>query len=56
MFLLVSVFYRWLAIRLEIVGNLIIFFASLFAVIARREISPGIVGLSISYAMNVSNV
>ncbi|CAG5119556.1 unnamed protein product, partial [Candidula unifasciata] len=45
---------RWLAIRLEIVGNLIIFFASLFAVIGRREISPGIVGLSISYAMNVT--
>ncbi|BFZ17907.1 hypothetical protein BsWGS_20945 [Bradybaena similaris] len=45
---------RWLAIRLEIVGNLIIFFASLFAVIGRHHISPGIVGLSITYAMNVT--
>ncbi|KAH9518524.1 Multidrug resistance-associated protein 1 [Bulinus truncatus] len=45
---------RWLAIRLEIVGNLIIFFASLFAVLGREELSPGIVGLSITYAMNVT--
>ncbi|XP_055876897.1 multidrug resistance-associated protein 1-like isoform X3 [Biomphalaria glabrata] len=45
---------RWLAIRLEIVGNLIIFFASLFAVIGRNDLSPGIVGLSITYAMNVT--
>ncbi|GFR84872.1 multidrug resistance-associated protein 1 [Elysia marginata] len=45
---------RWLAIRLEIVGNLIIFFASLFAVMGRDELSPGIVGLSITYAMNVT--
>ncbi|CAL1540417.1 unnamed protein product, partial [Lymnaea stagnalis] len=45
---------RWLAIRLEIVGNFIIFFASLFAVIGRDDLSPGIVGLSITYAMNVT--
>ncbi|XP_059142742.1 multidrug resistance-associated protein 1-like isoform X2 [Physella acuta] len=45
---------RWLAIRLEIVGNFIIFFASLFAVIGRNDLSPGIVGLSITYAMNVT--
>ncbi|GFN98305.1 multidrug resistance-associated protein 1 [Plakobranchus ocellatus] len=45
---------RWLAIRLEVVGNLIIFFASLFAVLGREDLSPGIVGLSITYAMNVT--
>ncbi|XP_076439591.1 multidrug resistance-associated protein 1-like [Babylonia areolata] len=45
---------RWLAIRLEFVGNCIIFFASLFAVIGRNHLSPGIVGLSVSYAMNVT--
>ncbi|XP_076459189.1 multidrug resistance-associated protein 1-like [Babylonia areolata] len=45
---------RWLAIRLEFVGNCIIFFASLFAVIGREDLSPGIVGLSVSYAMNVT--
>nr|KAG5713488.1 hypothetical protein BaRGS_025036 [Batillaria attramentaria] len=46
---------RWLAIRLEFVGNCIIFFASLFAVLGREHLSPGIVGLSVSYAMNTLN-
>ena len=51
---------RWLAIRLEFIGNLIIFFAALFAVIQRNYgaqlhlgISPGLVGLSITYALKV---
>lgn len=49
-------YFRWLAIRLEFVGNCILFFASLFAVIARDSLSPGIVGLSITYALNVCNI
>jgi hypothetical protein len=35
------------------VGNLIIFFASLFAVLGRETMSPGLVGLSVSYALQV---
>ena len=53
--------FRWLAIRLEFVGNLIIFFAALFAAIQRNykdelnlRISPGLVGLSISYALQIT--
>ena len=46
---------RWLAIRLELVGNLIILFASLFAVLSRGTIQPGLVGLSLSYALNVTH-
>ena len=47
---------RWLAIRLEFVGNLIILFAALFAVIGRNSggsLDPGLAGLSITYALQV---
>ncbi|XP_038678143.1 canalicular multispecific organic anion transporter 1 [Scyliorhinus canicula] len=45
---------RWLAIRLEFVGNLVVFFAALFSVLARGSLDSGLVGLSISYALNVT--
>ncbi|XP_064611716.1 multidrug resistance-associated protein 1-like isoform X1 [Liolophura sinensis] len=45
---------RWLAIRLEFVGNCIVFFASLFAVIQRDSLEPGTVGLSITYALSIT--
>ncbi|CAK1540433.1 unnamed protein product [Leptosia nina] len=47
---------RWLAIRLEMVGNLIIFFAALSVVLGRETIDPGIVGLSISYALQITQI
>ncbi|XP_078610231.1 multidrug resistance-associated protein 1-like isoform X2 [Branchiostoma floridae x Branchiostoma japonicum] len=45
---------RWLALRLEFLGNCIVLFAGLFAVIGRENLSPGIVGLSITYALQIT--
>ncbi len=45
---------RWLAVRLETVGNLIIFCSSLFAVLGKDSLTPGLVGLSVSYALSVT--
>ncbi|CAG5129177.1 unnamed protein product, partial [Candidula unifasciata] len=41
---------RWLRVRLEALGNLIVLFAGLFAVIS-NGISGSLVGLSVSYAL-----
>lgn len=50
---------RWLSLRLQMIGNFIIFFAALFAVLGRNSesaINAGLVGLSVSYAMSVTQV
>ncbi|EDO36474.1 predicted protein [Nematostella vectensis] len=45
---------RWLGLRLEFVGNLIIFFAALFAVVGRDSIESALVGMSITYALQIT--
>uniref|UniRef100_A0A1B6D6I6 ABC-type glutathione-S-conjugate transporter n=3 Tax=Clastoptera arizonana TaxID=38151 RepID=A0A1B6D6I6_9HEMI len=45
---------RWLGTRLESVGNLVILFSALFSVLD-KNLDPGIVGLSVSYALQVTN-
>ncbi|CAK8671761.1 unnamed protein product [Clavelina lepadiformis] len=55
-----SIFYtpamKWLALHLEVVGNLIVLFAAIFAVVQRKHIEAGIVGLSISYSLQITSV
>lgn len=47
--------FRWLAVRLELVGNLIVFCSALFAVFYRESgsVTAGLVGLSVAYALSV---
>ncbi|XP_064636350.1 multidrug resistance-associated protein 1-like [Lineus longissimus] len=45
---------RWLGISLELIGNIIILLAAIFAVAFRETIDPGLVGLSVSYALQVT--
>ncbi|KAG8135772.1 hypothetical protein E2320_008775 [Naja naja] len=44
----------WLAVRLELVGNLTVFFAALLAVFVKDSLNSGIVGLSITSALNIT--
>ncbi|XP_044005682.1 multidrug resistance-associated protein 1-like [Aphidius gifuensis] len=44
----------WLTVRLGIMGNILVFFAALFAVINRENISPGTMGLSLTYAFVIT--
>jgi hypothetical protein len=43
-----------LGFNLDTIGNFVVLFTSLFAVIAKGDTTAGIVGLSVSYAMRVS--
>ncbi|KAK4305327.1 hypothetical protein Pmani_022778 [Petrolisthes manimaculis] len=45
---------RWLALRLELIGNMVTFSAAMFAVMNRDSISGGKAGLSITYALSVT--
>ncbi|XP_057633187.1 ATP-binding cassette sub-family C member 2 [Chionomys nivalis] len=45
---------RWLAIRLELVGNLVVFFAALFLVIYKDTLTGEAVGFVLSNALNIT--
>lgn len=47
---------RWLAIRLEFLGFVVVLTASLIAVLSRGLITPGIAGLSVTYSLTVTTV
>mmetsp|Transcript_8049 Transcript_8049/g.17997 ORF Transcript_8049/g.17997 Transcript_8049/m.17997 type:complete len:1401 (-) Transcript_8049:232-4434(-) len=45
---------RWLAVRLETIGTIIVTLAGLLAVVGRNNIAAGMAGVSISYALSVT--
>uniref|UniRef100_A0A670Y5C1 ABC-type glutathione-S-conjugate transporter n=1 Tax=Pseudonaja textilis TaxID=8673 RepID=A0A670Y5C1_PSETE len=47
---------RWLATNIEILGNTIVLFAALLAVVYKAHLSPGMVGFSISWALQITGV
>lgn len=45
--------YRWLAVNLEFVGNVVVLAAAILSVMGRSTLSPGIVGLAVSHSLQV---
>nr|XP_015100143.2 canalicular multispecific organic anion transporter 1 isoform X2 [Vicugna pacos] len=45
---------RWLAVRLELIGNLIVFFSSLMMVIYRKTLDGDTVGFVLSNSLNIT--
>ena len=45
--------FRWLGTRNSILGNAVVLFASIFALVERGEITPGLAGLSITTAISL---
>lgn len=47
---------RWLAVRLEFIGSLVIFCSSVLLILSLRSksVTPGLIGLTVSYALQVT--
>ncbi|CAI5942587.1 unnamed protein product [Closterium sp. NIES-65] len=45
---------RWLSVRLELMGNTLVFAAAIFAVVNRGSVFAGFAGISIDYALQIT--
>ncbi|KAJ3020956.1 UNVERIFIED_CONTAM: hypothetical protein HDU68_009890 [Siphonaria sp. JEL0065] len=55
-YFLLSCAQNWLATRLQALGSLLVFFAALFGVLAARTISVSLLGVQLTYALNVTQI
>ncbi|KAJ3206137.1 hypothetical protein HDU67_008363 [Dinochytrium kinnereticum] len=53
-FLLITV-QRWIQLRLQVMGSLLVFFAALFGVLSKNSIDPALLGLSLTYALQITD-
>src|SRR5271169_6874297 len=44
---------RWLSVRLDVIGNLLVFTTGILVVTARFSVSPSISGLVLSYILSI---
>ena len=54
-FHILSFNFRWLSIMLELLGGMVVLFAALYAVVSRGSTTGGLVGLAITYALQVNH-
>ncbi|KAL7753538.1 hypothetical protein RI367_001313 [Sorochytrium milnesiophthora] len=47
---------RWLGVRLELIANLLTVLSATFGLVGRHTISPALVGLSLSYALQITMI
>ncbi|KAI8612387.1 P-loop containing nucleoside triphosphate hydrolase protein, partial [Chytriomyces sp. MP71] len=47
---------RWLGVRLEFIGNVLILFTAVYGVLARATIDPAMIGLALSYVLQVTQL
>lgn len=50
---MIKIRFRWIGLRLEFAGSLIVLGSSLFIVLKKDSISAGTAGLTMSYALTV---
>jgi ATP-binding cassette subfamily C (CFTR/MRP) protein 1 len=49
-----TIIQRWIGVRLENIANLLTFFVSIFIIVSRTSSNPGLVGLVMSYSLQVT--
>ncbi|XP_062841068.1 multidrug resistance-associated protein 1 [Trichomycterus rosablanca] len=47
---------RWLAVNLEVLGNLLVLTAAVLSVMRKESLSPGLVGLAVSHSLQVTGI